>query len=257
MIKRLMFAPRIFATAIAVMALNLAAAQGPAVAGPKAVLELFTSQGCSSCPPADKLLGKLSQSGDVLTLSMPVDYWDYLGWKDTLASPEHSLRQRAYARSRGDRAVYTPQVVINGRSHVVGSNAPAIDAQIKKELNQHNGLPVDLTLTMEHDTLRVKTGRAPDHYTGEGATLWLVYYNKSEKVRIARGENRGRTITYHNVVRKMQPIGMWKGKEIQIDLPRNEVMKVGVDSCAVLLQVDRSGKPGPIIGAASLVDLNS
>ena len=89
---------------------------------PRALFELFTSQGCSSCPAADKLLGELADDPSVVALSVPIDYWDYLGWKDTLASPGHSARQRAYAKIRGDREVYTPQIVVNGTTHVLGSD---------------------------------------------------------------------------------------------------------------------------------------
>src|SRR5215470_4237706 len=91
----------------------------------RAVIELFTSQGCSSCPPADQLLGQFANDPTVVALSLPIDYWDYLGWKDTLAKPAHSARQRAYASARGDRAVYTPQVVVNGSVHVQGSDKAA------------------------------------------------------------------------------------------------------------------------------------
>ncbi len=242
---------------LSLIALALILASGPVVAGPKAVLELFTSQGCSSCPPADSLLGQLAQSDDIIALSMPVDYWDYLGWKDTLARPQHTARQRAYAQVRGDRAVYTPQVVVNGRSHVVGSNPAAIDSAMRMHEDRHRGLPIDLNLAMDGDSLHVVAGKATGHYTGEGATLWLVYFDRKQTVPVARGENRGRTLTYHNVVRHMQPIGMWKGKEVRVDLPRSEVKKSGVDGCAVLLQVDHDGRPGAILGAAVLRDLNS
>ena len=99
-----------------------------ALAEPRAVIELFTSQGCSSCPPADKLAGELAQDPSLLVMSLPIDYWDYLGWKDTLASPGHTNRQRAYSKARGDREVYTPQVVVNGMAHVLGSDRSAIDS---------------------------------------------------------------------------------------------------------------------------------
>ncbi|HSJ39938.1 MAG TPA: DUF1223 domain-containing protein, partial [Xanthobacteraceae bacterium] len=104
----------------------------PAHADPRAVLELFTSQGCSSCPPADKILGELAQDPSVIALSMPIDYWDDLGWKDTLADARFSARQRAYSRMRGDREVYTPQVVVNGTVHVIGSDRESIEIAIDK-----------------------------------------------------------------------------------------------------------------------------
>src|SRR5271167_2001384 len=99
-------------------------------AEPRAVVELFTSQGCSSCPPADKLLGEFAADPSLVAVSVPIDYWDYLGWKDTLASPGHTARQRAYAHVRGDRQVYTPQIVVNGSVHVLGSDRAAVDKAI-------------------------------------------------------------------------------------------------------------------------------
>src|SRR5438874_11007043 len=102
----------------------------PAVADPLAVIELFTSQGCSSCPPADKLVGELGSDPSLVALSLPIDYWDYLGWTDTLADPRNSARQRAYSHARGDREVYTPQVVVNGSQHALGSDREAIESAI-------------------------------------------------------------------------------------------------------------------------------
>src|SRR3974390_2805470 len=116
---------------VAAMIVCAAAIPGASGAGaPRAVIELFTSQGCSSCPPADKLLGELSHDPSLVTLSLPVDYWDYLGWKDTLAIHGHSNRQRAYADVRGDREVYTPQVVVNGVAFALGSDRAAIEKAI-------------------------------------------------------------------------------------------------------------------------------
>ena len=117
--RHIAFAAAIVSTSVA------AQAWAPAWAGPRAVIELFTSQGCSSCPAADKVLGELSRDPSLVTMSLPVDYWDYLGWKDTLAIHGHSTRQRAYAEARGDREVYTPQIVVNGVVHVLGSDKAA------------------------------------------------------------------------------------------------------------------------------------
>src|SRR5580693_7151049 len=108
----------------------LIATSGLACAEPKALIELFTSQGCSSCPPADKLLGQLAMDPSLIAVSLPIDYWDYLGWKDTLADPRNSARQRAYSHARGDREVYTPQVVVNGSLHALGSDPDAIEQAI-------------------------------------------------------------------------------------------------------------------------------
>src|SRR5579871_4874003 len=114
----------------------------PAHADPRAVVELFTSQGCSSCPPADRLLGELAKDPSVVAMSLPIDYWDYLGWKDTLASPANSARQHAYARYRGDREIYTPQVVVNGKVHVPGGDEAAIEQAIAQTRHDRGTLSV-------------------------------------------------------------------------------------------------------------------
>src|ERR1700676_3000332 len=121
----------------------------PALAEPRAVVELFTSQGCSSCPPADKVIGELAKDPSVIALSMPIDYWDYLGWKDTLADARFSARQKAYSQMRGDRDVYTPQVVVNGSVHVIGSDRAAIDSAIgnTKKSDAVMSVPVSMTLS--------------------------------------------------------------------------------------------------------------
>src|SRR6185437_4535915 len=129
--------------AVAFAAGSLAA---PVLAEPRAVIELFTSQGCSSCPAADKLLGELSRDPSLVTMSLAVDYWDYLGWKDTLALHGHSNRQRAYAEARGDREVYTPQVVVNGVAHALGSDKSAIEKAIAQ--TRHDPATLALPVTM-------------------------------------------------------------------------------------------------------------
>jgi hypothetical protein len=226
-------------------------ATSPAAAETKAVLELFTSQGCSSCPPADKLLSEYAEDQDILALSFNVDYWDYLGWKDTLASPEYSERQRSYAASRGDRRVYTPQIVVDGRSHVVGSSRQQVEAAIRSNASALT-VPITLTLTPDDEAVTVNIGASPDADVPHG-TLWLVMYDRSVTVPIERGENTGKTITYTNVVRKMRPITMWKGDAMSVDLPKSEIDHAGVDNCAVILQVEADGGlPGPILGAATL-----
>src|SRR5579871_5924572 len=179
----------------------IVAAVGPATAEPRAVVELFTSQGCSSCPPADKLLGELADRKDVLALSLPVDYWDYLGWKDTLASHDYSERQREYAQSRGDQEVYTPQAVVDGSEDLVGSDRAAIETALKQATDK--GFPVPIDLSPSDDAMTVKIGAAAGGVNR--GTIWLVMYDRSVTVPIGRGENSGRTITYSNVVRKLRP----------------------------------------------------
>lgn len=226
----------------------LVAVAGPAAAETRAVIELFTSQGCSSCPPADALLAEYADRDDVLALSFNVDYWDMLGWKDTLASHDNTERQRNYALARGDGQVYTPQAVIDGRSHVVGSNRAAIESALAAD----GDLPVPISLSLSGDSLSVAIGgdTAADL---PHATLWLVLYDRSVTVPIERGENSGKTITYSNVVRKLRPIAMWKGEFMAVDLPKSEIKQAKVGSCAVLLQAEsEGGLPGRILGAATI-----
>ncbi|MBN9022582.1 MAG: DUF1223 domain-containing protein [Rhizobiales bacterium] len=233
----------------AIMVAATVAAAVPAVAGgAKAVLELFTSQGCSSCPPADAMLGDYAGRDDILALSFPVDYWDYLGWKDTLASHDNTLRQKGYAEARGDRQVYTPQIVVNGATHVVGSNRQ----QIESALRTSPPLPVPITMKAGTDSTTVTIGAAdlPGHQKG---TIWLAMYDDPVTVPIERGENTGKSVTYYNVVRKLRPIAMWKGKEVTVDLPKSELDQAEVSRCAVILQTEgENGLPGPILGAANI-----
>ena len=215
----------------------------------KAVIELFTSQGCSSCPPADKLLGQLANRSDVIALTFPVDYWDYLGWKDTLARPAHSARQRAYAKARGDGQVYTPQVVIDGAYHAVGSNAAEINQSISKSRNELKNARIPLSVRTEGDTLVITAGAAPSGARVRPATIWLALVKKSKSVKISRGENRGRTITYHQVVRNLTPVGQWTGKEVTIKLPKQHLQSKETDGCTILLQQDIAG---PVLAAVEI-----
>lgn len=221
-----------------------------------AVLELFTSQGCSSCPPADALFKTYVDRKDVVALSLPVDYWDYLGWKDTLASAKNSERQRAYAKARGDGAVYTPQVVVNGAGHAVGSDSAAIERQIARttlEFDRRrvamrfwrasNMLVVEAAGTNPDDVERTQGGKA-----GE-ATIWLAAVQREAEVTIAKGENHGKALKYYNVVQEMTPIGLWNGAPMRLQLPSQTFLRPGTYRYAVIMQ---QGTAGPIIGAAWL-----
>jgi hypothetical protein len=226
----------------------------PASAEPRAVIELFTSQGCSSCPAADKLLGELSRDPSLVTMSLAVDYWDYLGWKDTLALHGHSDRQRAYAEARGDREVYTPQVVVNGVVHVLGSDKAAIEKAIAQ--TRHNpavlALPVDMTVAGGKVTVNVPA--AKDEYrSGE---VWLCPVSSKVSVDIGRGENHGRTLTYHNVVRRWVKLGDWKGKAETFsmalsEIPRGDYSLKDIDRLDVVVQSGVAAKPSLMLGTAS------
>ncbi|MEM1316887.1 MAG: DUF1223 domain-containing protein [Pseudomonadota bacterium] len=220
---------------------------------PSAVLELFTSQGCSSCPPADRLLGEYVADGDVLALSFHVDYWNYLGWSDTFSKEEFTNRQKLYALSLGRRGIYTPQVVINGRDHAVGSRKAEIEAMLTAHSRNGAALQAQLDVTKNDGAIDVSTKSDLGN-----ATLWVVYYDREKSVEIQRGENRGRTITYHNVVGDMAMVGMMKDGKLQVQLPLAGIKQKGYDGCAFVLQKQTAdGTPGEIIGAAVMKDLNS
>jgi len=215
---------------------------------PRALLELFTSQGCSSCPAADKLLGDLAADPSLITLSAPIDYWDYLGWKDTLASPAHSARQRAYARVRGDSQVYTPQIVVNGSMHVLGSDRAAIERVIAQTDQKPAVMSLPVLMSVGGTNLNVKVAAAEkDHSAGE---VWLCPLAKSVPVVIERGENRGHTITYHNVVRRWVKLGDWTGAQSAWNVPIAELKTDDADAAVVMVQEGTHDKPGIILGAA-------
>lgn len=222
------------------------ASQSSAQAEPRAVVELFTSQGCSSCPAADKLLGELAADPSLVPISVPIDYWDYLGWKDTLADPRNTARQKAYAHVRGDGQVYTPQVVVSGSLHVLGSDKAAIDLAIAK--SRKNGAmslpPVAFAITDGRLNVAV-----PDAEPRGGAEVWVLGLVRTATVAIGRGENKGRTVTYHNVVRRWVKLGDWNGKASSWSIPVQTLKGDGIDEAAVLVQSGTVEKPKAILGA--------
>lgn len=216
--------------------LAMALAAAPAVADP-VVVELFTSQGCSSCPPADVLLGDLADRDDVIALSLHVDYWDWIGWKDTFGDPAHTERQRAYAEAMGTSIVYTPQFVVGGIDHVAGPSGLDLAAIVAA----HDGATGDV--------LRLEEGRVVAEAPETVATLSLLEVLPKATVAVAHGENAGREITYHNVVLNVTPLGRWDGAERRLDLPpqtRDDAFHV------VVAQSEIDGKPGPVIGALAI-----
>jgi Uncharacterized secreted protein len=223
-------------------------------AEPRAVIELFTSQGCSSCPAADKLLGELSRDPSLLTMSLAVDYWDYLGWKDTLALHGHSDRQRAYAEARGDREVYTPQVVINGAVHALGSDKDAIEKAIMQTRRNSAVLGLPVQMNVADGKVIVNVAAAQGEYrSGE---VWLCPITSKVAVQIGRGENQDRMLTYHNVVRRWVKLGNWNGQTQTFSLPLSEIPKgdfslKDIDRLDVVVQSGASSKPGVMLGASS------
>jgi hypothetical protein len=246
--KRLEKKMKLGRVALSVLGALAAATPSALAAEPRAVIELFTSQGCSSCPAADKLLGALAKDPSLVAMSLPIDYWDYLGWKDTLAKPGHTVRQRAYAQVRGDRAVYTPQIVVNGIVHVQGSDQEAIDRAIAQTRQQPGTLALPVTLSVDAGRINVQVPAGADGRGG--GVIWLCGLARSIAVDIGRGENRGRAVTYHNVVRRWVKLGEWNGAARSFAVPVSEVDTEDVNSIAVLLQSGDVAKPGRMLGAA-------
>jgi hypothetical protein len=231
------------------VALSAAAAASPlgaARAAPQdrpVVVELFTSQGCSSSPPADALLGEISRQPGVVAMSLNVDYWDYLGWRDTLGSPECTRRQRDYAARLGAGHVYTPQAVINGRNEMLGSDRDGLLAVIGRERARES---VPVSLSSGDREIRVEVAAAARDDLRRDATIWVATLVPRAVVHIERGENAGRTVAYTNVVRRIVPAGMWNGRHTGLTLPRPAIMADGT-FCVALLQADGTG---PILGAS-------
>lgn len=241
-----------FALSAAALALFSFAAPGQAEpskssADGAVLLELFTSQGCSSCPPADALLHEFSKKSGVITLSFSVDYWNYLGWHDTLSSPENSERQRAYARTRGDGRVYTPQIVVDGITHVNGADSSAINKAIRTATERLKAVRVPVTMHAEGKSLVIDIGDAPMASTMREGTVWLAVAKEKETVAITRGENRGKDITYIHPVRELTPIGIWKGEKMTLRLPLKDLQTIGGDCLVTMLQVENAG---PVLGVA-------
>ncbi|MCA1492986.1 DUF1223 domain-containing protein [Sinorhizobium alkalisoli] len=216
----------------------------------KGVVELFTSQGCSSCPPADAALKTLIDEGDVVALAYHVDYWNYLGWADTLASKENTERQYAYARMLGRNGVYTPQAILNGRDHMNGSDLQAIRSRLETMRAGDKGLAVPVEAAMAGDGISIRVGG------GAGkANVVVVYFDRARVVNVERGENRGKRIAYWHAVRDIQTIGLWDGTPTQFTLPASVLIEGrGNSGCAILLQSMKDKEtPGAILGAATIL----
>jgi hypothetical protein len=208
---------------------------------PVVVVELYTSQGCSSCPPADDFLAMLAMDPSILALALHVDYWDYIGWKDKFADPKYTNRQKAYALAAGSRSIYTPQLIIGGLDRIEGYKRDETGALIRKHLSVAQD--IGLSLDRQGNTLTI---RANPLTTDQGnTTVQLVRYIPSETVNIERGENAGRSITYYNIVKSWQNLGSWSGAE-----PLNLQADVNGDDPVVVI-VQQEG-PAYIVAAARL-----
>jgi hypothetical protein len=205
-----------------------------------AVVELFTSQGCNSCPPADALLGELATRPDVLALAFHVDYWDYLGWRDRFALPVSAQRQRSYTANLQRNSAFTPQAIVDGQHSVVGSN--------RRSLNQllagTRTAPV-IKLTLTSDALYVYL---PDQSSHETLDVTAIAYLAAASTPIGRGENSGKLLHEFNIVRSIGTLGVWHGRAQQFRLPLATV-PVDADHLAILIQQPQQGA---IVGATQL-----
>ena len=246
LVAKYALASAVLLAASGLLSQNVMAQTGVTESSPGApvVVELFTSQGCSSCPPADALLGELAGQPGILALEMHVDYWDYIGWKDLYAKPEITDRQRAYARDLGLRYIYTPQMVIDGRDDVVGSRRSSVLDKIAQAAQRPK--PVAVTVDpSDGGRVKVAAGEAPEG----GATVWLVTFDRQHQTAVERGENAGHTLSNYNVVREMDAIGLWTGEPLEIALDLAGAAAAGRDGCAVIVQ---AGGTGPVLGAAMM-----
>ena len=240
MLNRALLTAALAATLIAAPAISAEVRSGP-----KAVLELFTSQGCSSCPQADAALSDLGKRSDLITLAYHVDYWDYIGWPDTFGTKANSDRQRAYAASWGSSRIYTPQLIVNGIDGVVGSHEKEVLGALDKAK-----LDLPVILSVRGDMLDVTVGPEAG---GGNAMVWLVTFRDHAEVAIERGENAGKVMDYTQIVTSRQMLGMWDAAAgTHLKLPLSELMVDGSNGAAILVQTDKGGLPGAILGAASV-----
>lgn len=205
------------------------------------VVELYTSQGCSSCPPADEVLAALADQPGVIPLSLHVDYWDYIGWQDTFAHAGFTDRQRAYAHAAGEKMIYTPQVIVAGGARVIGSEAGEVAEAIAKVQGMDS--PVQMTLERQGDQLVIRATATPP--LTAPVFVQLVRYRDAAAVNIEQGENAGMQVTYRNIVTSWEPLGTWSGQE-PLTMAANAP---GSDPAVVIVQ--REG-PAEILAAASV-----
>lgn len=223
------------------------------ISTPKSVVELFTSQGCSSCPPADDALTELIKDKKYLGLAYHVDYWDYIGWKDTFGDQEFTKRQRKYASAMNERQIYTPQAIVNGRSHMNGAYKSKIVKTSQDYLKNGKGLTVPINVVEKNGRISVNI-KADDKY--KDATLYAVYFEPESVVDIKRGENAGKKITYTNIVRKIEMLGMTGKNGLHAEFSLADVKAKGFKNYALILQSkNKDMTPNAIIGASLITNL--
>ncbi|MBC6440686.1 MAG: DUF1223 domain-containing protein [Rhodospirillales bacterium] len=226
----------------------LAIGAGPASAESPVVVELYTSEGCNSCPPAEEYLFDLRERDNVIALAFHVDYWDYLGWKDRFASEAFTNRQRGYARAMGEPMIYTPQLVVGGAQHVVGSDRRRVDAVIDHAAQQ----PAAIAIGMAWSESRALTISIPEADYDGNATIWFARYILDAESDVTSGENAGKHLVHANIVDELTAIGMWNGAAMDIMLPWESIVNANGDhgfGGAIIVQPEGLG---PILGAREI-----
>lgn len=213
----------------------------PVAADGPVLVELYTSQGCSSCPPADEMLHDLAKRSDVIPLALHVDYWDYIGWVDSFADPAHTRRQQDYARVAGHGTIYTPQMVIGGRDHVVGTKPMDVADFIQAHRSQITGVEIDVTRSGN----RVRITGDAARPLGQGAMVQVVRFMPQQTVDIRQGENAGRQLSYANIVTDWRVVGDWSGRS-DLDL------SVQVDGSQPIVVIVQEQGPGAVLATAVL-----
>ena len=229
--------------AAAALVLSQPAALKAESAGPPVVIELFTSQGCYSCPPADRLLGELAKEEGLVAIGYHVNYWDRLGWPDPFATKWGTDRQYGYAQAQRSRQVYTPQMIVDGARHTVGSDERRVRGLIRRA--RDNQKPASPALSWaDGRTVRIALPAAPD---AKGAEIWLIRFDEKQTTHIVRGENGGKRLAYHHVARARQALGRFSGAAHTIEAK----VQPSDSPWGVAVLVQESG-PGKIWGAAAL-----
>lgn len=235
----------VLGAAVILSSLALGAVPHAVAQQPMTVVELFTSQGCPSCPRADKMLGELAAREDILALSFHVDYWDYYGWTDPFASEVYSQRQQRYLNQRGVPYVYTPQIVVDGRWQASGNKPAEVYENIRAARQEPGGRVAVRLERISGEQIRIRIAETDARYRGE-AEIMLVRFDEKHVTEVTRGENRGKTIVNHHVVRLIRPVARWNGEAVDVVVPLQELDGADPPYCAILVQEHGQGR---ILGA--------
>ncbi|WP_339639423.1 DUF1223 domain-containing protein [uncultured Sulfitobacter sp.] len=226
-------------------AFSLLAAPSQAEQDQPVVVELFTSQGCSSCPAADEMLAELADREDIIALALHVDYWDYIGWEDPFGDPAHAERQRGYAAVGGRRSVYTPELIVQGQTDIVGAKPMKLMDAVERHAEA--APQVALTLTRSGETVDIAAKPLTDAAAGP-MHVHMLRYSPMEQTKVTRGENAGHVMEHSNVVRGWQVLADWDGSA-----PLSLTAKTkGDQPVVVIVQRQEQGGPGAILAAARI-----